>query len=128
MPKAMQPARLTSAIHHGSLRRGLRTAAYATAPETRKQIEPRTSGDQTSRSYADASRPACSAQNVLTLKKMVPANWISELHRSSGCTACRACRKAAEAKRIEPTKKRTQSPDDPPPGTNPGNGATRKHA
>src|SRR3954447_3506558 len=128
MPKAMQPPRLTSAIHHGSLRRGLRTAAYATAPETRKEIEPSTSGDQTSRSYADASRPACSARNVLTLKKMVPANWISELHRSSGSTACRACRKAADVKKIEPTKKTTPSTDDPTSSTNPGNGATRKHA
>src|SRR3954468_294087 len=113
MPKAMQPPRLTSAIHHGSLRRGLRTAAYAIAPETRKQIEPSTSGDQTSRSYADASSPACSARNVLTLKKIVPANCISELQRSSGSTACSACSNAAEVKNSEPTKKTTPSTNDP---------------
>src|SRR3954468_21649699 len=128
MPKATQPAKLTVPIHHGSARRCRRTAAYATAPETRKQIEPSTSGDQTSRSYSVASRPACSAWNVLTLKKIVPANWISELQRSSGSTACSACSNAAEVKKIEPTKKTTPSTNDPTSSTKPGNGATRKHA
>src|SRR3954452_17293178 len=128
MPKATQPARFTIASHHASARRCRCTAAYATAPEMRKQIEPSASGDQTSRSYADASRPACSARNVLTLKKMVPSNWISELQRSSPSTACRACSNAADVKKIEPTKKTTPSTDDPTSSTNPGNGATRKQA
>src|SRR3954466_9991505 len=128
MPNATQPARFTIAIDHGSARRCPRTAAYATAPETRKQMDPSTSGDQTSRSYADASRPVCSARNVLTLKKTVPANWMRELHLSNRSMACKACSNAADVKKIEPTKKTTPSTDDPTSSTNPGNGATRKHA
>src|SRR5436190_6632522 len=128
MPKATQPARFTVAVHHVSPRRRRRTAAYATTPETRKQIEPSTSGDQTSRSYAVASRPACSARNVLTLKKIVPANWIRELQRSSRSTAWKACKIAADVKKIEPTKKTMPSTSDPTSSTKPGNGATRKHA
>src|SRR5436190_22990248 len=127
MPKATQPARFTVAVHHVSPRRRRRTAAYATAPEARKQVEPSTSGDQTSRSYADASRPACRARNVLTLKKIVPANWIRELQRSSRSTACKAWSNAADVKKIEPTKKTIPSTDDPTSSTNPGSGATRKH-
>src|SRR4029079_17111995 len=103
MPNATQPASCTLPIHQRSAARCPRTAAYASAPETRKQIEPSTSGDQTWRSYSVASSPACSARQVLTLKKIVPANWISELHLSSRSTAVTACSDAADVKKIEPT-------------------------
>ena len=45
------------------------------------------------------------AANVLTLKKMVPANWTTEAHHPSvsGWLA-RSCSKAAVVKKIEPVK------------------------
>src|SRR5580765_148410 len=106
MPNATQPARLTAAINHVRVRRLPRTSKYARQPETRKQIEPRASGVQTSRLYSVASRPAWSAWNVLMLKKNVPMSCTALLHQSSDrgrkkplSTYCSA---AAEVKKIDP--------------------------
>src|SRR5262245_39373048 len=48
--------------------------------------------------------------NVLTLKKSVPANWISEARLSAGVSDRRSCRNAALVKKIEPTKNVTPRP------------------
>src|SRR5438876_3704098 len=84
----MQPRRLTPGCHQpapprsgsnpGRPRRG--EARYAMRPETRKQIDPRQSGRQTSLLYSVLVRAVCIAWYVVTLKKTVPADWMSEAH------------------------------------------------
>ena len=49
MPNATQPAKLIAAIHQSIVPRSERTTSTARKPETRKQIEPKASGAQTSR-------------------------------------------------------------------------------
>ncbi len=62
---------------------------------------------------------------MLTLKKIVPANWIRVGIRSLPCD-CAACRNAAEVKKSEPTKKIAASASAPTRSTTPGKGPTKK--
>src|SRR6478609_3196221 len=85
----MQPSRLTAGCHQptplriGSTpcqrRRG--DAAYAIPPETRKQIDPRQSGRQTSLLYSELVNAVCIAWYVVTLKNSVPADWMMAAHQ-----------------------------------------------
>ena len=82
-----------------------RTAAKAIQPETRKQAQPRTSGVHTRRSYSWASRPDCMARKVLTLNRIVPANWMPLPHQSaSRPSVSRHWIAAAVVKKTDPTK------------------------
>src|SRR6185312_12030077 len=84
----MQPSRLIAGCHHpappragGHPRRG--EAWYAMAPETRKQIDPRQSGRQTSWLYSELVTAVCRASKVVTLKNSVPADWIAAAHQAA---------------------------------------------
>src|SRR3954464_14107740 len=91
MPKKMQPRRLTPGCHQpapprsGSKpcrpRRG--EARYAMKPETRKEIDPRQSGPQTSLLYSEVVGATCIALYVVTLKKSVPADWTIADHQAA---------------------------------------------
>ena len=58
------------------------SAIQARALATRKAIEPKMSGAQTSRLISAVSRPWTRAPNVLMLKKIVPASWTAAAHHS----------------------------------------------
>jgi hypothetical protein len=107
---------------------------YASTPETRKAIEPNTSGAHTSLFSWLVERPVCIALNVLTLKSTVPTNWIAALHhdapanrRWARSVPSRSSAAAAEVKKIEPAKKTAASVPSPTSWTKPGNGPTKKH-
>src|SRR3954464_2518725 len=108
MPKKTEPSRFRAAIRHAA--DGPRSAPQARQLETRKQIEPKTSGVHTRRSAWRASNPRFMPSNVLTLKNRVPTNWISEASLSARVTDARSCTNAAVVKKIEPTKNVTPSP------------------
>src|SRR6478609_1290839 len=125
----MQPSRLTAGCHQptplriGSTpcqrRRG--EARYAIAPETRKQIDPRQSGRQTSLLYSGLVNAMCIAWYVVTLKNSVPADWMMAAHQAAPPPAaeCRPdqasqlCSAPPTVNRIEPTKKVTASAESP---------------
>ena len=81
------------------------TASSASTLETRKQIDPKTSGDQTSRFEVWVEKWWYIPKKVVTLKKSVPANWTPAAHTSlPSPRATRSCSNAAVVKKIEPTK------------------------
>src|SRR5829696_4958378 len=104
-------------------------------PETRKQIEPRASGRQTSGSYPAAVAGVSSALKVVTLKNSVPADWTIAAHHAADppawwrCPKANAlCRAPPSVNRIEPAKKVSASARAPTRSRYPGKGATTKHA
>src|SRR3954452_5043407 len=86
MPNKTQPSRLTAGCQPC---RG--TAQYATAPEIRKQTEPKASGRHTRRLYCGFDRAVSRARKVDALKKSVPANWTAAL-QNAPFTPPGACR------------------------------------
>src|SRR5262245_22324776 len=114
----MDPAMLRAAMSQGRSwgrhdHQAPATANHATPLATRKQIEPKASGDHTSLFSCVADKCRAMASKVEMLKNSVPASWTapasqSRLPGSHACqrpVACRYCRAAAVVKKIEPTKK-----------------------
>src|SRR3954447_7553881 len=84
-------------------------------PDTRKQVDPNTSGRQTNRSYDGSDSAVCSARKVVALKKIVPANWIAAAHHAARpAPASRRCGTASTAC-IAPAPAGAPPPPPPPP-------------
>src|SRR5262245_59569642 len=116
-PNAIDPAMLSAAITHGrSCGRQDHhvwvTANNAIALATRKQIDPKASGDHTSLFSWVAERWRAMASKVEMLKNSVPASWIAPAdqsrfpgaHARQRPVAVWYCSAAALVKKIEPTK------------------------
>jgi hypothetical protein len=81
------------------------TASSASALETRKQTDPNTSGDQTSRFDVWVVKWWYIPKKVVMLKNSVPANWTPVAQTYSPSPhATLSCSNAAVVKKIEPTK------------------------
>src|SRR5438876_5459107 len=121
----MQPSRLTAGCHHPAPPRTgnhpcRAEARWAIAPETRKQIDPRQSGRQTSLLYSGLVKAVCIAWYVVTLKNSVPADWTIAAHHPAVPPGERRPDQASQlwrpppaVNKIEPTKKVMPSAESP---------------